>query len=189
MYVLTVLYCWAYARRKLYELAHNNVVPIAEEGLKQIAALNRIEGQARGASAEDRLALRKTKSATIIAAFKTWLDHARTQVSSKSSTADALKYIVEYWDGLILFLTDGRIVMDSNPVEGTIRPIALQRKTRSWQATTQAFRTGPCSYRSSRCVNSTKQSHPATLPASLQPSSMATSRKTLTSWLPWKFRG
>ena len=40
----------------------------------------------------------------------------------------ALKYIAKYWDGLILFLTDGRIEMDSNPVERTIRPIALQRK-------------------------------------------------------------
>jgi hypothetical protein len=53
---------------------------------------------------------------------------ARTQVSSKSPTGDALKYIAKYWDGLILFLTDGRIEMDSNAVERTIRPIALQRK-------------------------------------------------------------
>jgi transposase len=90
------------------------VAPIAEEGLKQIAALYRIEKQARGTSAEDRLALRQAKSAPKIATFKTWLDHARTQVSSKSPTGDALKYIAKYWDGLILFLTDGRIEMDSN---------------------------------------------------------------------------
>ena len=48
--------------------------------------------------------------------------------STKSPTGEALKYIVKYWDGLILFLTDGRIEMDSNAVERTIRPIALQRK-------------------------------------------------------------
>jgi len=96
--------------------------------LKQIAALYRIEKQARGTSAEDRLALRQAKSTPKIAAFKTWLDHAGTQVSAKSPTGDALKYIAKYWDGLILFLTDGRIEMDSNAVERTIRPIALQRK-------------------------------------------------------------
>ncbi|MFT7106866.1 MAG: hypothetical protein ACJAVT_001387 [Yoonia sp.] len=56
------------------------------------------------------------------------MDHARAQVSAKSPTGDALKYIAKYWDGLILFLTDGRIEMDSNAVERTIRPIALQRK-------------------------------------------------------------
>jgi hypothetical protein len=114
--------------RKLFDLTHHNVAPIAEEGLKQMANLYRIEKQARGTSAEDRLALRQAKSAPKIATFKTWLDHARTQVSSKSPTGDALKYIARYWDGLILFLTDGRIEMDSNAVERTIRPIALQRK-------------------------------------------------------------
>ena len=41
---------------------------------------------------------------------------------------EALKYIAKYWDGLCLFLTDGRIEMDSNAVERTIRPIALNRK-------------------------------------------------------------
>jgi hypothetical protein len=125
---IQLAYCWAHARRKLYELTHNNVAPIAEEGLKQIAALYRIEAQARGTSVEDRLALRQTKSAPKIATFRTWLDQARTQVSTKSPTGEALKYIAKYWDGLILFLNDGRIEMDSNAVERTIRPIALQRK-------------------------------------------------------------
>jgi len=125
---IQLAYCWAHARRKLFDLTHHNVAPIAEEGLKQIAALYRIEAQARGISAEDRLALRQTKSAPKIATFKTWLDHARTQVSAKSPTGEALKYIAKYWGGLILFLTDGRIEMDSNAVERTIRPIALQRK-------------------------------------------------------------
>jgi len=42
--------------------------------------------------------------------------------------AQALKYIAKYWNGLILFLADGRIEMDNNPVERTIRPIAINRK-------------------------------------------------------------
>ena len=125
---IQLAYCWAHARRKLFDLTHNNVAPIAEEGLKQIAALYRIEAQARGTSADERLALRQAKTVPKIAGFKTWLDHARTQVSAKSPTGDALKYIAKYWGGLILFLTDGRIEMDSNAVERTIRPIALQRK-------------------------------------------------------------
>jgi transposase len=125
---IQLAYCWAHARRKLFDLTHHNVAPIAEEGLKQIAALYRIEAQARSTSAEDRLAMCQAKSASKIATFKTRLDHARTQVSSKSPTGDALRYISKYWDGLILFLTDGRIEMDSNAVERTIRPIALQRK-------------------------------------------------------------
>ena len=125
---IQLAYCWAHARRKLYELTHHNVAPIAEEGLKQITALYRIEGQVRGQSADERLAVRQQKSAPKVATFKIWLEHARTQVSAKSPTGQALKYITKYWNGLILFLDDGRIEMDSNAVERTIRPIALQRK-------------------------------------------------------------
>jgi transposase len=125
---IQLAYCWAHARRKLYELTHNNVAPIAEEGLKQIATLYRIEAQARGTSAQERMAIRQQKSAPKIVAFKSWLDQARSQVSAKSPTGEALKYIAKYWDGLILFLSDGRIEMDSNAVKRTIRPIALQRK-------------------------------------------------------------
>lgn len=125
---IELAYCWAHARRKLYDLTHNNVAPIAEDGLKQIAALYRIEKQIRGQSAEERLVVRRQKSAPKVAAFKVWLAHVQTQVSAKSPTGEALKYIAKYWDGLILFLTDGSIEMDSNAVERTIRPIALGRK-------------------------------------------------------------
>ena len=57
-----------------------------------------------------------------------WLAQNRARVSAKSPTGEALKYIAKYWDGLILFLQDGRIELDNNPVERTIRPIALNRK-------------------------------------------------------------
>lgn len=79
---IQLAYFWAHARRKLFDLTRNNVAPLAEEGLKQIAALYRTEAQARSMSADKRLALRQTKSAPKIAAFKIWLDHARTQVST-----------------------------------------------------------------------------------------------------------
>lgn len=125
---IKLAYCWAYARRKLYELTQNNVAPIATEGLKQINALYAIEAQIRGQSAEDRLAVRQQKSAPKITNFKNWLDQVRSQVSAKSPTGAALKYIARYWDGLILFLADGCIEIDNNTVERTIRPIALSRK-------------------------------------------------------------
>jgi hypothetical protein len=72
--------------------------------------------------------MRQEKSAPKVAAFNTWLDQAAHQVSAKSPTGAALKYIDKYWDGLILFLSRWHIEMDRNTVERTIRPIALQRK-------------------------------------------------------------
>lgn len=125
---IQLAYCWAHARRKLFDLTENNAAPIAEAGLKQIAALYRIESKARCLTADEHLAVRRKKSAPKIEAFKAWLDASRAQVSAKSPTGEALKYIAKYWDGLIQFLDDDRIEMDSNAIERTIRPIALQRK-------------------------------------------------------------
>ncbi|MBB4439936.1 hypothetical protein M2310_003178 [Rhizobium leguminosarum] len=57
-----------------------------------------------------------------------WLVHHRARVATKSPLGEALAYIAKFWDGLRLFLTDGRIEIDNNSVERTIRPIALNRK-------------------------------------------------------------
>ena len=125
---IQLAYCWAHARRKLFEVARNNTAPIAEAGLKRIAELYKIEAEIRGLPSEARLAIRQGLSAPKIATFETWLIHHRARVSAKASLGEALKYIAKYWAGLCLFLTDGRIEMDNNTVERTIRPIALNRK-------------------------------------------------------------
>ena len=125
---IQLAYCWAHARRKLYEVARNSTAPIAEDGLKRIAELYKIEAEIRGFAPSARLATRQDQSAPKIADLETWLIHHRARVSAKSPLGEALKYIAKYWAGLILFLTDGRIELDNNTVERTIRPIALNRK-------------------------------------------------------------
>jgi hypothetical protein len=64
----------------------------------------------------------------MIADMRTWLTQHRARIAGKSPLGEALAYIAKYWDGLCIFLTDGRIEIDSNTVERTIRPIALNRK-------------------------------------------------------------
>lgn len=125
---IELAYCWAHARRKLHEVAKNSTAPIAEDGLRQIAALYRIEADIRGQNPEDRLAARQERSSPRITEFEIWLTEHRARVSAKSPLGEALKYIAKYWGGLCLYLADGRIEMDSNAVERTIRPIALNRK-------------------------------------------------------------
>ena len=125
---VTLAYCWAHARRKLHDVTQSGAAPIAQEGLAQIQALYRIEKDLRGLSADQRCAVRQEHSKPIVEAFGIWLAQSRARVSAKSPTGEALKYIAKYWDGLCLFLDDGRIELDNNPVERTIRPIALNRK-------------------------------------------------------------
>lgn len=57
-----------------------------------------------------------------------YLEARLRQVSAKSKLADALRYALTRWAGLSLFLDDGRIELDSNTVERSIRPLALNRK-------------------------------------------------------------
>lgn len=125
---IQLAYCWAHARRKLHEVAKNSHAPIAEEGLKRIAELYRIEADINGQSAAARLDARRERSAPRIKAFEQWLTDQRARVSGKSPLGQALRYIARFWPGLTLFLNDGRIEMDNNAVERTIRPIALNRK-------------------------------------------------------------
>jgi hypothetical protein len=40
----------------------------------------------------------------------------------------ALAYLANHWEGLCVYLDDGRVEMDSNPVENLIRPLTLNRK-------------------------------------------------------------
>ncbi len=125
---IRLAYCWAHARRKLHDVAKNSTAPIAEDGLKQIAELYRIEADLRGMTSDARLAARQHRSVPKIAEFEAWLIQQRARGSGKSPLGEALKYIAKYWDGLCLFLTDGRVEIDNNTIERTIRPIALNRK-------------------------------------------------------------
>ena len=125
---IQLAYCWAHARRKLFEVARNSTAPSAEDGLKRIAELYKIEAENRGLPSEARFSIRHDRSASKITDFETWLTHHRARVSAKSPLGEALKYIAKYRMGLCLFLTDGRIEMDNNTVERTIQPLPLNRK-------------------------------------------------------------
>ena len=121
-------YCWAHARRKLKEVHDRDSSPIAAEGLKRIKAFYKIETEIRGQSAETRRAVRQERTAPLMAEFEDWLGTLRSRISRKSRLGEKLAYIAKHMDGLKLFLDDGTIEMDSNVVERTIRPIALNRK-------------------------------------------------------------
>lgn len=125
---IRLAYCWAHARRKLVEITRAGPAPIAEEGVKRIGELYRIEAELKGHYPKNRLAGRLERSAPLLADMQSWIARHRACVAAKSPLGEALSYIAKYWEGLCLFLTDGRIEIDNNSVERTIRPIALNRK-------------------------------------------------------------
>ena len=87
-----------------------------------------IETEIRGSSAEQRLAARRARSAPPMAALKMRLTEMIGQLFSQSKLAEAISYALNHWEGLALFLSDGRVEVDSNTAERSMRPIALGRR-------------------------------------------------------------
>jgi len=125
---VTLAFCWAHWRRRFYEIAKAGSAPIAEEALRRIAELYKIEAQIRGRSAAERQAVRQAESRPLVAALKAWLQTQLVRASAKSAIAVAIRYGLNHWEGLERFLEDGRIEIDTNVVERSMRPIALNRK-------------------------------------------------------------
>ena len=123
---ISLAFCWAHVRRKFYELADNS--PVATEVLRRVALLYAIEEEARGLSAEQRRTVRNDRSRIMVDDLRQYLEARNRQVSAKSKLGEAIRYALTRWDRLSRFLDDGRIDLDSNTVERSIRPLALNRK-------------------------------------------------------------
>jgi transposase len=121
-------FCWAHTRRKFYDIHVATKSPLAEEALRRIAALYVIEADIRGQSADQRRQVRHQHSRPLVAAMHSWLTEQLGRISGRSTLAQAIRYALNHWAGLILFLDDGRIEFDTNTVERAMRPVALGRK-------------------------------------------------------------
>ena len=119
---------WSHARRKLCDIHDSHRSTIAAEGLRRIGEMYAIEKAIRGEPPDVRLAVRQARTAPRVKDFGVWLRKQRARVSPKSRLGEKLAYIGNHWDGLQVFLTDGRVEMDTNIVENAIRPLALNRK-------------------------------------------------------------
>ena len=121
-------FCWSHVRREFIDLAAKGASPVAAEVLTRIAALYRIEGEIAGHSAEARCLAREKRSRPLLIALERFLRDKLALISQKSTLAVAIRYATSRWDGLTLYVEDGRVEMDSNTVERSIRPLALTRK-------------------------------------------------------------
>lgn len=121
-------FCWAHVRRRFYELAMAGPAPIATETLEKIKALYAIEAEIRGLDPEARRVIRQENTRPLVAALEPWLRGKLETLSQKTKLAEAIRYALSRWAGLSRFLDDGRIEIDNNVVERSIRPLALTRK-------------------------------------------------------------
>jgi transposase len=123
-----LVHCWAHVRRRFAKRMQSEGSPVAEEALRRIALLYAVEAQVRGKPPDVRLAARRAASAPVIAAMKPWLEAQLSRLPKASQLATDIRYALALWHRLTRFLEDGRLELDTNPVENQIRPIALTRK-------------------------------------------------------------
>jgi transposase len=131
---VTLVGCWAHARRKFDEAlkalpASNSSAPVvAKEGLDFCNRLFAIERDLQAASPEERYTIRMERSRPILDAFSAWLRTQRSRVLPKSALGQAITYCRNQWDKLEAFLKDGRLELDNNRSERSIKPFVIGRK-------------------------------------------------------------
>jgi transposase len=125
---MTLAACWAHLRRYFYELHIAGLSDTATWTVERMTALWGIEQEIRGSTPEIRQAARRTTSAAIVAElFERWEAELK-RIPRKSKLADAIRYGTRRRADFERFLNDGRIDIDNNTVERTIRPQTITRK-------------------------------------------------------------
>jgi transposase len=125
---IRLAFCWAHARRPFYEFHTSTRSPLAAEVLTRIASLYEIEADIRGQPPDRRQSVRQSRSRPLVEQLHAWLQDHLPRVPGWSDLAKAMRYMLRHWDGLTLYLDDGRLEMDTNVVERAIRPVTITRK-------------------------------------------------------------
>ena len=119
--------CWAHVRRKFFDIHQAQASPMAGEAVRRIGTLYAIEAELRGKPPDVRVQGRQ-QSQVILDDLHRWLINLRGKVSQKSDLALAIGYALNQWAALIRYVSDGRIEIDNNAAERSLRAVALGRK-------------------------------------------------------------
>jgi len=134
---ITLMACWVHVRRKFFEAKKAQPKPKkgmaapqfkADWMIDKIGQLYAIEKEGKSFSPEDRLQLRVAQSLPLLEEIRQWLDEVMHTVTPSSKLGEAIHYNHKYWNRLIRYCDDGRLPIDNNPVENTIRPFVIGRK-------------------------------------------------------------
>ncbi len=135
---MRLAFCLAHARRKFVDVVKLTGSSEALSILARIAEIYRIEADLRGENADTRLIVRRRDTAPVMKVLKAKLTELSNEVSAKSALGKAVSYTLNHWGGLTAFLDDGRVEVDSNVVERSMKSVALTRNyvksriMRSW---------------------------------------------------------
>ena len=126
---ITLLHCMAHARRHFME-ARDNDAACADYVLERIQQIYDIERQCKESALtwDQRKDLRCAQALPILEELGKWMKDQYTKTIPRNPINKALAYSIQRWDKLCLYTTNGMLSIDNNPVENSIRPVAVGRK-------------------------------------------------------------
>jgi len=119
--------CWSHARRKFFN-AVKSYPRQSHQVLEWIRQLYDIEDRAHDRSDEARRELRVLEANPVLDKIGAYLGELATTVLPKSSLAKAVTYARNQWKALRRYTEDGRLTIDNNVSERTLRHQAIGRK-------------------------------------------------------------
>jgi transposase len=131
---ITLVGCWAHARRYFVEALkavppkNDNIPTATEEGLAFCNKLFEIERELRDAIPEKRYEGRLKKSLPLLNDFNDWLQYQSRRAAPKTPLGKAVHYCRNQWEKLTAFLLNGRLEIDNNRAERSIKPFVIGRK-------------------------------------------------------------
>jgi transposase len=130
---VTLVGCWAHARRGFSDVLKTLTPQMQKKsaaavGLSYCNKLFAIEKELQDVSAEERKEQRLKRSAPVLAEFKAWLTGPGVAVLPAGGTGKAIAYCNNQWSKLTAFLLDGRLEIDNNRSERSIKPFVIGRK-------------------------------------------------------------
>jgi len=125
---ITLAFCLAHARRKFVDAYRKSPSPVAAAIIALIGEVYAAEARVRTGSAAERLQVRAAETREVMDKIKAQIDDMLPKLSPKSDLAKAMRYTLSHWQGMTLFLEDGRIEVDTNTVERGMRNVAQGRK-------------------------------------------------------------
>jgi transposase len=119
--------CWAHMKRKIID-AEKSAPEIASEAVERVRALYAVERQAKDASVQVRLQLRREQSAPLLTQLHDRLLDWKQQLLPKHPMAEAIHYALGQWSELNVFCSDGAVPIDNNVSEREMKRVVLNRK-------------------------------------------------------------
>ena len=119
--------CWSHARRRFFDAVKSHPRE-SHQVLEWIRQLYDIEDRAHDWSVDARRELRAGKANPVLDKIETYLAELVQTALPKSSLRKAVNYARNQWEALRRYTEDGRLTIDNNVSERTLRHQAIGRK-------------------------------------------------------------